>query len=154
MSKVSNADAPADRPDDAPPQDAAAEAGKSIRARVTPRGAALVVAALFAAGLATLTALNENRDPAHYTVVLDEHRATAESADPLMDQLIRCRALPPEAIDIACQHAWDENRRRFFGETRATRVPGDPLPAYAPIPALTPSETPPARTASAETVER
>lgn len=56
-------------------------------------------------------------------------------ADPLMTELIRCRALPPQVDDPGCRAAWETNRRRFFGERRATRVPGEPLPAYTPIPA-------------------
>lgn len=55
-------------------------------------------------------------------------------SDPLLTELIRCRALPPQVDDPACRAAWETNRRRFFGERRATRVPGDPLPASAPVP--------------------
>jgi len=38
--------------------------------------------------------------------------------DPLRAELARCRDLTPEdlATDTACQAAWAENRRRFFGE--------------------------------------
>ena len=63
-------------------------------------------------------------------------QATAHGAgptDPLVVELIRCRALPPQVDDPACRAAWDENRRRFFGERRATRPPGDPLPASSRI---------------------
>jgi conjugative transfer region protein TrbK len=37
--------------------------------------------------------------------------------DPLRAELTRCRNLTPEdlATDTACQAAWAENRRRFFG---------------------------------------
>ena len=37
--------------------------------------------------------------------------------DPLRAELMRCRTITPEelAADAACQAAWAENRRRFFG---------------------------------------
>ena len=42
--------------------------------------------------------------------------ATLED-DPLRAELMRCRTITPEdlATDGACQAAWAENRRRFFG---------------------------------------
>lgn len=49
-----------------------------------------------------------------------EDRAAAVAPvtdDPLRAELARCRDLTPEdlATDTACQAAWAENRRRFFG---------------------------------------
>jgi conjugative transfer region protein TrbK len=39
----------------------------------------------------------------------------AHGADPLADQLARCRAIGMAALeDAACKAAWAENRRRFF----------------------------------------
>lgn len=70
-----------------------------------------------------------------FAVVEQAAAPAAAPPDPLIAELIRCRTLPPQVDDPTCPAAWEENRRRFFGETRATRVPGDPLPAYAPIPA-------------------
>ena len=52
---------------------------------------------------------------------LEEERSAEPSAavsdDPLRETLQRCRSLAPEALetDTACQAAWEENRRRFFG---------------------------------------
>ena len=52
---------------------------------------------------------------------LEEERAAEPVAvvsdDPLRVTLQRCRTLTPEALgtDTACQAAWEENRRRFFG---------------------------------------
>ncbi|WP_227287752.1 putative entry exclusion protein TrbK-alt [Boseongicola sp. H5] len=52
---------------------------------------------------------------------LEEERAAEPAAvvsdDPLRGTLQRCRTLTPEALDAdtACQAAWEENRRRFFG---------------------------------------
>ncbi len=70
----------------------------------------------------------------HYALVEQAAEPAAAVADPLMTELVRCRALPPQVDDPACRDAWETNRRRFFGERRATRVPGDPLPASAPVP--------------------
>lgn len=52
---------------------------------------------------------------------MEEERSAEPSAvvsdDPLRETLQRCRSLTPEALgsDTACQAAWEENRRRFFG---------------------------------------
>lgn len=42
--------------------------------------------------------------------------------DPLRAELMRCRTITPEdlATDAACQVAWAENRRRFFGSSGDT----------------------------------
>lgn len=97
----------------------------------------LAVAGVIAiAGTLALAALHRPAGPAsRYAVVEQPAASTAAAPDPLMAELIRCRALPPQVDDPACRAAWDENRRRFFGERRATRVPGEPLPGYAVIPA-------------------
>ncbi|MBO6756397.1 MAG: putative entry exclusion protein TrbK-alt [Roseibium sp.] len=44
--------------------------------------------------------------------------------DPLRAELERCRTITPEELtaDAACQAAWAENRRRFFGP--AANTPG------------------------------
>lgn len=46
-------------------------------------------------------------------------RPAVVSDDPLRETLQRCRSLTPEALDAdtACQAAWEENRRRFFGNS-------------------------------------
>lgn len=69
-----------------------------------------------------------------FAVVEQAAEPAAAAPDPLMTELIRCRALPPQVDDPTCRAAWEANRRRFFGERRATRVPGDPLPTSAPVP--------------------
>tara|TARA_R110002072_G_scaffold19100_30_gene71198 strand:- start:153 stop:425 length:273 start_codon:yes stop_codon:yes gene_type:complete len=50
---------------------------------------------------------------------LEEEAAPALSVlgDPLRQKLQHCRTLTPEELetDVACQKAWAENRRRFFG---------------------------------------
>ena len=94
-----------------------------------------VAGVIGAAGTLALAALHRPAGPESRFAVVEQTAASAAApADPLMAELIRCRALPPQADDPACRAAWDENRRHFFGERRATRVPGDPLPASAPIP--------------------
>lgn len=97
-------------------------------------GFALAAGAALAGSLAMVALHQPNHDGARYVGVEAPARTAPTHQDPLMATLIRCRALPAQADDPACRTAWDENARRFFGETRAMRVPGDPLPTYAPIP--------------------
>ena len=96
----------------------------------------LAVAGVIAvAGTLALAALHRpTGQESRFAVVEQMATPGVAPTDPLMAELIRCRALPPQVDDPACRAAWDENRRHFFGERRATRVPGDPLPASAPIP--------------------
>lgn len=103
------------------------------------RGIAIAVVIVVTGAMAIVELHRPAGTDSRYNVV---EQATAEAVgppDPLMAELIRCRALPPQIDDATCRAAWDENRRRFFGESRATRVPGDPMPAYAPIPAAGPA---------------
>ena len=59
--------------------------------------------------------------------------APSLSADPLVRELARCRAIGLAAADdLGCKAAWAENRRRFFGSS---------APDAAPAPQK--SETPP-----------
>lgn len=86
-------------------------------------------------GTLAVVALHQPASPeSRFAVVEPATAPAATRTDPLMAELIRCRALPPQADDPACRVAWDENRRRFFGEPRVTRAPGDPMPTSAPIP--------------------
>ena len=86
-------------------------------------------------GIALTTALHApSGDRSRYIAVESDVLPTLPSTtDPLLAELVRCRALPPQTDDARCRAAWEENRRRFFGESRAMRMPGDPLPRYAPI---------------------
>ncbi|QBE94050.1 hypothetical protein DRN02_010820 [Sphingomonas paucimobilis] len=96
-------------------------------------------------------------DPAgrsRFAVTESGDPVAASADDPLVPELIRCRALPANAVDPGCTAAWEANRRRFFGETRAMRVPGEPTPRYVPIPVVPVPQTPPAPRVSAETGER
>jgi conjugative transfer region protein TrbK len=100
-----------------------------------PRGLAFAALTLIGGSVTVLALHGGDATGPHYKAV-DVASSAPQTADgPLMGELVRCRALPPQANDPACERAWDENRRRFFGEARATRVPGDPPPHYAPIPA-------------------
>ena len=93
-------------------------------------------------GIVLTTALHPPLgEPSRYVAVESDAPVAPQAPDPLMAALIRCRALPAQADDPACRAAWEENRRRFFGERRAMRVPGDPMPTYAAIPALAASNT-------------
>lgn len=105
------------------------------------RGRALAVAGAIAiAGTLAVVALQRpGGQDSRFAIVEQAAEPAAAAADPLMTELIRCRALPPQTDDAGCRAAWEENRRRFFGESRALRVPGEPLPAYARIPAPGPA---------------
>ncbi|WP_306117486.1 MULTISPECIES: putative entry exclusion protein TrbK-alt [unclassified Roseitalea] len=65
-------------------------------------------------GIAALMAAIELTDSA--TPPSGRAPATLEG-DPLRAELMRCRTITPEelAADAACQAAWAENRRQFFG---------------------------------------
>ena len=65
-------------------------------------------------GIAALMAAIELAD----SVTPPSARAPASlEDDPLRAELMRCRTITPEdlATDAACQAAWAENSRRFFG---------------------------------------
>ncbi len=112
---------------------------KEVRAArpIARRWRGLAVAgAMAVVGPLALAALHRPAETeSRYAVVEQAAEPATAVTDPLMTELIRCRALPPQVDDPGCRAAWEENRRRFFGERRATRVPGEPLPAYTPIPA-------------------
>ena len=93
-----------------------------------------VAGAIAATGALALAGLSRPAAPDSRFAVIEREASAPRPPDPLMAALIRCRALPPQMDDPACRAAWEENRVRFFGERRAMRVPGDPLPTYAPIP--------------------
>ena len=70
-------------------------------------------------GIAALMAAIELTD----SVTPPSGRAPATlEGDPLRAELIRCRTITPEelAADAACQAAWAENRRPFFGSSGDT----------------------------------
>ena len=98
------------------------------------RGAAVAGLVAVTGALAVVALHQPASLESRFAVVEPAAVLTATRSDPLMAELIRCRALPPQADDPGCRAAWDENRRRFFGETRAARVPADPMPRSAPSP--------------------
>lgn len=100
----------------------------------SPRGLAFAALTLIGGSVAVLALHGGGAIRPRYQAVDVPSSVPQTADDPLMNELVRCRALPSQATDPACERAWDENRRRFFGDTRATRVPGDPQPQYAPIP--------------------
>jgi conjugative transfer region protein TrbK len=119
--------------------DALEPAAPSFWAGRGPRGLAFAALTLIGGSIAVVALHSGGASGRHYRAVDMASSVPPRTDDPLMGELVRCRALPAQANDPACERAWDENRERFFGETRATRVPGDPQPHYAPIPA--PAET-------------
>lgn len=111
---------------------------KEVRAArpIARRWRGLAIAGIIAiVGALVLAALHRPAETeSRYAVVEQTAQPAAPVADSLKTELIRCRALPSQVDDPGCRAAWETNRRRFFGESRATRVPGDPLPTYASIP--------------------
>ena len=107
---------------------------RSFWAGRSPRSLAYAAGALLAGGVAMITLHGGKTDTPRYTAVVDDAPQPSATIDPLMTELVRCRSLPPQSSDAACERAWDENRRRFFGETGPMRVSSDPLPTYAQIP--------------------
>jgi len=72
-------------------------------------------------GVVALVALHDPAPPAPgFAIVTGEEDTPPSTAtDPLMAELLRCRSLPPGTDDAACREAWEVNRRRFIGESRA-----------------------------------
>lgn len=56
-----------------------------------------------------------------------------EQVDALVSELARCRTvtLDDTASLENCRRVWTESRRQFFGPTRATPSPADPVPTAA-----------------------
>ena len=88
----------------------------SRRSRWRGVAAAVVVAASGALALAALH--RPAADDSRYAVVEQEAAPPVPPPDPLTAELLRCRTLPPQTDDPACRAAWEESRRRFFGESR------------------------------------
>lgn len=86
------------------------------------------------AGTFAVTALHRpSAESSRYAVEEQEASFPERAPDPLRAELIRCGALPPQSNDPACRAAWDESRRRFFGESRATPVPSRPIEPQSPV---------------------
>ena len=64
------------------------------------------------------------------------------AVDPLRAELLRCRTLRPGVDDPGCRAAWDESRRRFFGERGGEPVATPsttPTPSVAAVSPLAPA---------------
>lgn len=71
-------------------------------------------------GIAALLALHSAAPPTpHYSVSVDDAEPAPPATDSLMVELQRCRSIPAGTDDAACREAWEVNRRRFMGESRA-----------------------------------
>lgn len=86
------------------------------------RGIAAAGVVAVAGTLAVVALHRPATDDSRYAVMEQEAPPAAQAADPLRAELIRCGALPPQSDDRTCRAAWDESRRRFFGERRAAPV--------------------------------
>jgi conjugative transfer region protein TrbK len=78
-------------------------------------------AAVAGTGVVALVALHEPAPPTSRLAVSvgEENVLARATSDPLMAELLRCRSLPAGTDDAACREAWEVNRRRFMGESRA-----------------------------------
>jgi len=57
------------------------------------------------------------------------------AADPLAEDLARCRNLPPEkASDSLCRELWAAQRRKFLGPGKAPEGEGAPLDLFPTVP--------------------
>lgn len=104
------------------------EGGPLVFAPLAPRwrrwrGVAAAGVVAVAGALAVVALHRPADDDSRYAVTEQEAAFPARAPDPIRAELIRCGALPPQSSDPACSAAWNESRRRFFGESRATRVP-------------------------------
>ncbi len=95
------------------------------------RGVAAAVVMAVSGALALAGLHRPAADDSRYAVVEQESAPPATPPDPLTAELLRCRTLPPQTDDPACRVAWEESRRRFFGESRRGLAPSE-SPAEAP----------------------
>ena len=72
---------------------------------------------LIAIGMGGIAALMAAIELANSVTPPTARAPATRDGDPLRTELTRCRTITPEelAADAACQAAWAENRRRFFG---------------------------------------
>ncbi len=96
------------------------------------RGVAAAGVVAVAGALAVVALHRPADDDSRYIVTEQEASFPALAPDSLRAELIRCGALPPQSDDLACRAAWDESRRRFFGESRAASVPSRPIEPGSP----------------------
>lgn len=93
------------------------KAGRAIRPRVRRWRGVGIAGVVATAGTLALVALRQPAsESGHFTLVEQQETLGPVASDPLRAELIRCGSLPPQADDPACRAAWEENRRRFFGE--------------------------------------
>lgn len=78
-----------------------------------------IALAVPAIGIVALVALRDPEPSAsRYSVTetvpieADRHR------DPLAAELARCRTIAADSVDDRCHAAWEDHRRRFYGERR------------------------------------
>lgn len=108
------------------------------RRPASPKWPTLAIGAIGVGTIAGMIGLIALRDPVpsapRFAVAADDASpAPSAGGDPLMEELLRCRALPAGSTDAACEQAWEVNRRRFLGESRSYVAP---RPAAASSPAV------------------
>ena len=97
------------------------------------RGVAAAVVIAVSGGLALAALHQPAAEHSRYAVVEQEAAPLVPPPDPLTAELLRCRTLPPQTDDPACRAAWEESRRRFFGESRRGIAPSDSAGASTSI---------------------
>ena len=100
------------------------------------RGIAAVALVAVLGGLTLLALDGPPADDSRYAVLEQDRIPLIVPHDPLRAELLRCRALPPQIDDAGCRAAWDENRRRFFGEAGEYNGPVVQQPEFDALPAL------------------
>jgi conjugative transfer region protein TrbK len=91
-------------------------------------GRAIAFFALAGALLATATTLSNRKDPSPQAAKTE---LPAAATGAVTAELVRCKAIGPEAAnDAGCKAVWEDNRKRFLesGKPRQDK-PIDPFPA-------------------------
>ena len=96
---------------------------------LTPRHFVRIVTVAFIFLIAAVAVIQSRRseDPATLAPL------GLEQVDALVSELARCRAvtLDETASLENCRRVWAEGRRQFFGSTRTTPSPAEPIPTAA-----------------------
>ena len=96
---------------------------------LTPRGFVRIAALGSIILIAAWAVINSRRGEDSGTIV----PLGLEEVDALVSELARCRTVTlDETVSLEnCRRVWTESRRQFFGPTRTTPSPAEPVPTDA-----------------------